>query len=185
VTLRHLKKKKNNSIKKKKLIQSYFFFSFFFLIFTQQKILDLLSKMKKRKDAVSSSVVNTFDSYDEPKVEKGSSSFEPTIIYVWRRYEAVSLAEYLQGSNISAVSYHGGMGKDQRMAAQESFFRGNAQVIVATVAFGMGVDKADVRHIIHSSVPTSVENYLQETGRAGRDGLPSTCHLGKLRNFLL
>ena len=101
----------------------------------------------------------------------------PTIVYVWRRYEAEALSEYLTAEGLPAVGYHAGMDADKRQRAQLAFTRGTARIVVATISFGMGVDKADVRCVVHSSVPTSVENYLQETGRAGRDGRTARCHL--------
>ena len=101
----------------------------------------------------------------------------PTIVYVWRRHEAEALSEYLSAQGLPAVGYHAGMDADKRQRAQLAFTRGTARVVVATVAFGMGVDKADVRCVVHCSMPKSVENYLQETGRAGRDGRAARCHL--------
>jgi ATP-dependent DNA helicase RecQ len=98
----------------------------------------------------------------------------PAIVYAGTRNETDRLAEEL-GRELRApvVAYHAGMGRDERAAAQSAFMGGRAEVVVATNAFGMGVDKADVRTVAHASVPASVEAYYQEAGRAGRDGLPA------------
>ena len=97
------------------------------------------------------------------------------IIYTRSRDKCDELAGYLRQRGISALAYHAGLDNGDRQAAQEKWSRGETQVIVATIAFGMGIDKPDVRYIIHLSPPTSLENYTQEAGRAGRDGLPSQC----------
>ncbi|MEO6326488.1 MAG: DNA topoisomerase 3, partial [Thermoanaerobaculia bacterium] len=96
----------------------------------------------------------------------------PAIVYTPSRREATALAEELQ-SKLKAVAYHAGMTPRQRDDVQRRFLEGRADVIVATIAFGMGIDKANVRTVIHTGLPASVEGYYQEIGRAGRDGLPS------------
>lgn len=85
-----------------------------------------------------------------------------TIVYVWRRFEADALAEFLKGSGVSGVAvYHAGIDAGTRARTQLMFDRGKIQCIVATVAFGMGVDKADVRQVIHCTMPKSIESYMQ------------------------
>lgn len=96
----------------------------------------------------------------------------PAIVYTPTRREAESLAEEL-GSRVKAVAYHAGMTPRERGDAQRRFLEGRAEVIVATIAFGMGIDKANVRTVVHTGLPASVEEYYQEIGRAGRDSLPS------------
>jgi len=99
----------------------------------------------------------------------------PGIVYVTLQQSAEQVAKYLATQQISATAYHAGLDNDLRHQIQSDFMAGQCQVVVATIAFGMGIDKADVRFVIHYDLPKSIENYSQEIGRAGRDGLASNC----------
>jgi len=104
-------------------------------------------------------------------------SNESGIIYTFTRKETETLSLFLQESGIDASAYHGGLEHEVRTAVQNAFIRDEVKIVVATVAFGMGIDKSNVRFVVHMDLPKSPENYFQEVGRAGRDGLLSECLL--------
>jgi ATP-dependent DNA helicase RecQ len=99
------------------------------------------------------------------------------IVYVTLQQTAETVAGWLSRNGIDAKAYHAGLNDEYRAGVQERFAAGEIRVVVATIAFGMGIDKADIRAVYHYNLPKSLENYMQETGRAGRDGFPAHCEI--------
>lgn len=100
-----------------------------------------------------------------------------TIVYVTLQKTSEHISDFLKAQGIKASAYHAGMNNDDRELIQDEFIKGNINCVVATIAFGMGIDKKDIRRIIHYDIPKSIENYSQEIGRSGRDDKPSFCEV--------
>jgi len=107
----------------------------------------------------------------------GQHRADAGIIYCLSKKETEEIAEDLRKRGFTALAYHAGLSSQVREKVQDAFIRGTVRIICATVAFGMGIDKADVRYVIHYDLPKTIESYYQETGRAGRDGKPGECVL--------
>lgn len=100
---------------------------------------------------------------------------QASIVYVTLQQTAEDVAQHLSQQGIAASAYHAGMTHEARQDLQQAFMAGQCHCMVATIAFGMGIDKSDIRHVVHFDLPKSIEGYSQEIGRAGRDGLPADC----------
>ncbi len=154
---------------------------------TNQVRRDIISQLHLRDPA---QLVGNFDrpnlNYRVQKRAKGVTQImetvdahkgEPGIIYCLRRTDVDTLSDQLTAAGYKALPYHAGMNDIERKRNQDAFSNDEVDIIVATIAFGMGIDKSNVRFVLHTAMPKSIEHYQQETGRAGRDGLPADCCL--------
>ena len=154
---------------------------------TERVRADIAAQLRLRDPAV---LVGTFDRPNlvyrvVPRVDARAQALEvlrrhqsrAAIIYCISRNDTESMAAFLQANRLRAAFYHAGMEADERRRTQDAFASEELDVVAATVAFGMGIDRSDVRCVIHAAMPKSIEHYQQETGRAGRDGLEAECVL--------
>ena len=154
---------------------------------TERVRADIAAQLKLKNPAV---LVGTFDRPNlvyriVPRIDARAQVLEilkrhrgqAAIIYCISRKDTEAMAAFLQANRLRAAFYHAGMEPDERRRTQDDFAAEALDVIAATVAFGMGIDRSDVRCVIHAAMPKSIEHYQQETGRAGRDGLEAECVL--------
>jgi len=154
---------------------------------TERVRADIAQQLKLHNPAV---LVGTFDRPNlvyriVPRIDARAQALEilrrhpkqAAIVYCISRNDTESMARWLQSNGLRAAHYHAGMEADERRRTQDDFASEALDVVAATVAFGMGIDRSDVRCVIHAAMPKSIEHYQQETGRAGRDGLEAECVL--------